>query len=60
LGTGKMEEFLVEELLKALRRNPDLKITILLDYGRGTRLEYGKNSLTMLKKLLLEVFKNKI
>ena len=55
LGTGKMEEFLVEELLKALRKNPDLKITIVLDYGRGTRLENGKNSLSLLKKLILEV-----
>ena len=50
-----MEEFLVEELLKALRKNPDLKITIVLDYGRGTRLENGKNSLSLLKKLILEV-----
>jgi hypothetical protein len=50
-----MEEFIVEELLKALRRNPDLKITILLDYGRGTRVENGKNSLDMLRKLLLQV-----
>jgi hypothetical protein len=50
-----MEEFIVEELLKALRRNPDLKITILLDYGRGTREEKGKTSLDMLRKLLLQV-----
>jgi hypothetical protein len=50
-----MEEFIVEELLKALRRNPDLKITILLDYGRGTRVEKGKTSLDMLRKLILQV-----
>jgi hypothetical protein len=50
-----MEEYIVEELLQALKRNPDLKITILLDYGRGTRLEKGKDSLMMLEKLLIQV-----
>jgi len=30
-----MEELLVEEILKALKKNPKLKITILLDRGRG-------------------------
>ena len=56
LGTGKMEEFIVEELLKALRRYPDLKVTILLDFGRGMRLENGKNSLDMLKKIQQQVY----
>jgi hypothetical protein len=49
-----MEEFLVEELLKALRRKPDLKITILLDYGRGCRQE-GRSSLQMLERLITKV-----
>jgi len=35
LGIGKMEELIVEELIKALKKNPNLKITILLDRGRG-------------------------
>ena len=39
LGNGKMEELLVEELLKALRKNKNLKITILLDRGRGKNLK---------------------
>jgi hypothetical protein len=30
-----MEELIVEELIKALKKNPKLKITILLDRGRG-------------------------
>ena len=34
-----MEELLVEELLKALRKNKNLKITILLDRGRGKNLK---------------------
>jgi hypothetical protein len=55
LGTGKMEEFLVDEILKALRRKPNLKVTILLDHCRGLRIEDGKNSLSILKKLVYEV-----
>jgi len=50
-----MEEYIVEEILQALKRNPDLKVTILLDYARGTRLEKGKDSLMMLDKLQIEV-----
>jgi hypothetical protein len=50
-----MEEYIVEELLQALKRNPDLKVTILLDYGRGTRMENGKDSLMMLDRLLIQV-----
>jgi hypothetical protein len=50
-----MEEFIVEELLKALRCYPDLKVTILLDHNRGLRDELGKSSLTMLSKLIYEV-----
>jgi len=30
-----MEEFLVEELFKAIKGNPDLKVTIVLDQARG-------------------------
>jgi hypothetical protein len=30
-----MEEFLVEEIIKALKRNPSLRVTIILDYERG-------------------------
>lgn len=57
LGTGKIEQFLVDELLKALQRKPNLKVTILLDHQRGLRLEKGENSLTMLSKIITEVIK---
>ncbi len=50
-----MEEFLCEELLKALKRKPELKITIVLDYGRGLRDGIGKTSLKMLERLHLKV-----
>ena len=35
IGTGQMEEFIVEELFKAIKENPELKVTIVLDRGRG-------------------------
>ena len=50
-----MEELYVEEILKAIRKNPKLKVTILLDRSRGLRYSGNKNSNTMLKKLLSEV-----
>jgi CDP-diacylglycerol--glycerol-3-phosphate 3-phosphatidyltransferase len=51
-----MEEFIVEELYKALKRSPDLKVTILLDHGRGLRIENGKNSLEMLRRLIIQTY----
>lgn len=61
-----MEELIVEELIKALRKNPKLKMTILLDRGRGIllnffkknlglRYERNKNSHSMLKRIITEV-----
>ena len=50
-----MEEFIIEELLKALRRYPDLKITLLFDYSRSSRIEEGKSSYQFLSRLLTEV-----
>jgi hypothetical protein len=35
LGTGKMEEFIVDELYKAVKKNNRLHVTILLDKSRG-------------------------
>ena len=55
LGTGKMEEFLVDEIIKALKRHPNLKVNILLDKGRGTREVGNKSSALLLKKVLTEV-----
>ena len=60
-----MEELVVEELLKALKKNPKLKITILLDRGRGMKLflffilglryEKNMNSHSLLKRIMTEV-----
>jgi CDP-diacylglycerol--glycerol-3-phosphate 3-phosphatidyltransferase len=56
LGTGKMEEFLVDQLYKALNSNPNLKLTILLDKSRSSREENSmKTSITMLNRLVSEV-----
>lgn len=47
-----MEKFLIMELEKKIKQNPKFKITILLDYSRGTRKEkIFNNSLSMLKPL---------
>jgi CDP-diacylglycerol--glycerol-3-phosphate 3-phosphatidyltransferase len=58
LGTGKMEEFIVEELIKALKRKPNIKLTILLDYNRAMRIENNQQTANMLNKILK--FVNKI
>uniref|UniRef100_A0A8C3AV28 CDP-diacylglycerol--glycerol-3-phosphate 3-phosphatidyltransferase n=1 Tax=Cyclopterus lumpus TaxID=8103 RepID=A0A8C3AV28_CYCLU len=56
LGTGQLEQELVDCMEEALRRSqensddPDLKVTILLDYTRGSRGQ--TNSRTMLLPLL--------
>jgi phosphatidylserine/phosphatidylglycerophosphate/cardiolipin synthase-like enzyme len=52
LGTGKMEEFIVEELLKALKRKPNLKLTILLDANRALRIENNNQTHHMLNRLI--------
>lgn len=51
-----MEELFVEEILKAIRKNPKLKVTILLDRSRGLRNFENKNSNTLLRKLISEVY----
>lgn len=61
LGTGNMEKYLVEKLNKRTKDNPDIRMTLLLDYMRGTRLNSkGESSLTMLKGLKQEAFKKKV
>ncbi len=47
-----MEEFIIEELIKALQRKPNLKLNILLDKNRAMRIENGKQSHMMLNKIL--------
>eukprot|EP01062_Namystynia_karyoxenos_P038891 TRINITY_DN2826_c0_g1_i1.p1 TRINITY_DN2826_c0_g1~~TRINITY_DN2826_c0_g1_i1.p1 ORF type:complete len:543 (+),score=170.45 TRINITY_DN2826_c0_g1_i1:82-1710(+) len=39
LGTSKMCQQVADRLEAALRRSPDLKVTLLLDYGRSLRRE---------------------
>jgi len=52
LGTGKLEEFLVDKLKHKLKSTEHIKVSILLDYMRGTREgRNGKSSLKMLKGL---------
>ena len=52
LGTGKLEKYLIEKLSKRTQENPDLRVTVLMDYMRGTRLNRsGESSLTMLRGL---------
>ena len=59
LGTGKLEKYLVSKLNKKLKSEPNLKLTVLLDYMRGTRInaKTGESSLTMLKSLKIENFR---
>lgn len=37
MGTGKLEQYLVERLDSKLQTNQELKLTMLMDYMRGTR-----------------------
>lgn len=38
VGTGKLEQYLVHKLQTRLRENDELKLTLLMDYMRGTRI----------------------
>ncbi|KAM3717735.1 CDP-diacylglycerol--glycerol-3-phosphate 3-phosphatidyltransferase [Dirofilaria immitis] len=51
LGNGSYEEALVDELEKALDRNPNLKISILFDCLRCTRGGAESGSILLLKRL---------
>ena len=53
LGTGKLEQYLVERLDNTLQTNQHIKVNILLDYMRGTRVSHkdGSSSLNLLKGL---------
>jgi len=55
-----MEEFLAEELFKAVKENPELKVTIVLDRSRAMRDDrQGMNSHSLLSKLIKDVSKYK-
>lgn len=38
LGTGKLEQFLLEKIDNQIQNVPDLKVNLVMDYMRGTRL----------------------
>jgi CDP-diacylglycerol--glycerol-3-phosphate 3-phosphatidyltransferase len=61
LGTGKLEKYLVNKLNTKVKTNEQLKLTLLLDYMRGTRIgRDGTSSLQMLKPLKLDNFNRPI
>uniref|UniRef100_A0AC35GKD4 CDP-diacylglycerol--glycerol-3-phosphate 3-phosphatidyltransferase n=1 Tax=Panagrolaimus sp. PS1159 TaxID=55785 RepID=A0AC35GKD4_9BILA len=51
LGTGDLEVDLINTLKESLESNPDIKISILLDYLRGTRPSPVKSSATLLSTI---------
>ncbi|RLN91032.1 hypothetical protein BBJ28_00021484 [Nothophytophthora sp. Chile5] len=54
LGTGKLEQALVEALATRLRERPKLQVQLVLDYSRGQRGGQTASSVTMLAPLLQE------
>ena len=55
-GTGQKEREIVEEIRRACKRNPELRVKILLDHSRGTRKSPsdGTSSMSMLTSLCNE------
>lgn len=52
LGTGKLEKYLLEKLSNKLDTSPNLKLNIILDYMRGTRVNKdGVSSLSLLRSV---------
>jgi len=61
LGTGKLEKYLISKLNSKVKTNEQLKLTLLLDYMRGTRIGHdGSSSVQMLKPLKLDNFNRPI
>ena len=61
LGTGKLEKYLISKLNSKVKTNEQLKLTLLLDYMRGTRIgRDGSSSVQMLKPLKLDNFNRPI
>jgi len=57
LGTGKLEQFLVEKLSNKIKSSDDLRVNLLFDYMRGTRFNReGQSSLNMLKQIKIEQY----
>jgi len=53
LGTGKLEQFLLERLDSKLEMNHQIRVNVVLDYMRGTRINSkdSQSSYYMLKDL---------
>lgn len=53
LGTGKLEKYLVDRLDNKLETNPRLKLNLIMDYMRGTRIGSKDNlsSLELVRRL---------
>lgn len=52
LGTGPKEQTLIDEIEKAMKNNENLRVNIILDPNRGTRLDQdGNSSKSILSKL---------
>jgi len=52
LGTGKLEQYLLEKVDRQLQANEHLRVNMLFDYMRGTRTNsQGQSTYTMLKDL---------
>jgi len=57
LGTGKLERYLVEKLSSKLKKESDLKMTLLFDFMRGTRItKDGTSSLDLMTSLKQDHF----
>lgn len=57
LGTGKLEQYLVQKLNSKLKKEPGLKVNVLFDYMRGTRVvKDGTSSLDLMVPLKREHF----
>jgi CDP-diacylglycerol---glycerol-3-phosphate 3-phosphatidyltransferase len=57
MGTGKLERYLVQKLHSKLKSDPDVKVNILFDYMRGTRIvKDGTSTLDLMIPLKRDYF----
>lgn len=57
IGTGKLEQFLLDKVDMQLDKNPKLKVNILMDYMRGSRVNRdGNSTLEMMRALKMKHF----
>ena len=61
LGTGKLEKYLLEKFDQQISNNQNLKMNILFDYMRGTRINRdGMSSLQMMKDLKMKHYERNL